>query len=43
MFVSASLEGKVSQAEEKEKKLKIMIRNVKKELAQAKEQVLWLN
>ena len=36
----ASLGGKISQAEEKEKKFKNIIKNVKKELTQAKEKVL---
>lgn len=39
-FVTVSLGGKISQAEEKEKKFRNIIKNVKKELTQAKEQVL---
>ena len=41
IFVTVSLGEKVAQAEEKEKKLKIIIKNTKKDLAQAKEQVLF--
>ena len=37
-----SLGGKVTQAEEKEKKFKNIIKNVKKELSQTKEQVLYV-
>jgi hypothetical protein len=37
-----SLGGKVTQAEEKEKKFKNIIKNVKKELSQTKEQVLYI-
>lgn len=36
----ASLGGKISQAEEKEKKFKNLIKNVKKDLTQAKKKVL---
>ena len=38
--MTVSLGSKISQAEDKEKKFKNIIKNVKKELTQAKEQVL---